>query len=95
MVPYLQEVETMAVIFEARRLPDGAQVLIPRERLPRTCRRADGPPKVAYATRAEAKQAQRKHHVVYRCPNCDSYHRATDRRYRQRMPSIADLPAAA
>jgi hypothetical protein len=71
---------TMNVIFEARILPDGRHVLVPKPQRPRTCRRADGVPKIAYGSRAAARGARSKHQHLYRCPNCGRYHLATDRR---------------
>lgn len=67
-------------IFEARPLPNGTHVLVPRIRLPRTCRRLDGVVKVAFDSRAEARRARPKHQHAYRCPNCRQFHLATDRR---------------
>jgi hypothetical protein len=75
----------MNLIFEDRILPDGKHVLIPKFERPRTCRRADGIPKVCYSSRDAARAARTKHHVLYRCPNCERYHLATDRRHRERM----------
>lgn len=74
----------MDLIFEDRILPNGTHVLIPKARLPRTCRRADGVPKVSYPSRHAARDARTKHDVLYHCPNCDRYHLATDRRHRER-----------
>ena len=74
----------MNVIFADRILPDGSHVLVPMPQRPRTCRRADGVPKVSYYTHAAARKACTKHHVIYRCPNCDRYHLASDRRHRER-----------
>lgn len=65
------------LLFVGRPLPDGSQVLVPRVVLPRTCRRLDGVAKLAYATRAEAKAAATKHHIVYRCTHCASFHLAS------------------
>jgi hypothetical protein len=78
------EARTMNLIFEDRILPDGTHVLVPKMSRPRTCRRADGVPKVSYASRRAARAARTKHDVLYRCPNCESYHLATDRRARER-----------
>ncbi|HLI96368.1 MAG TPA: hypothetical protein VKT72_09815 [Candidatus Baltobacteraceae bacterium] len=72
----------MNLIFEDRILPDGKHVLVPKVERPRTCRRADGVPKVCYNSRGAARSARTKHDVLYRCPNCDRYHLATDRRHR-------------
>lgn len=66
-----------SIVFAAKVLPDGSQVLVPSVRRPRTCRRLDGIVKVAYEGRAAAKAARTKHDVVYRCPNCKRYHLAT------------------
>ena len=74
----------MNVIFEARILPSGEQVLIPKPVRPRTCRRLDGVPKKAYKTRSQARHARTKHDTIYRCPNCGLYHLATDTRERRR-----------
>jgi hypothetical protein len=74
----------MNVIFVDRILPDGSHVLVPKPDRPRTCRNANGVPKVGYSSRDDARAARTKHHVLYRCPNCDRYHLATDRRHRER-----------
>lgn len=74
----------MSIIFEARILPSGEQVLIPKAQRPRTCRRLDGVAKKSYATRADARRARTKHDAVYHCPNCGQYHLATDTRERRR-----------
>ena len=74
----------MDIIFEARILPGGEQVLIPKMQRPRTCRRLDGVAKKSYATRAEARRARTKHDAVYHCPNCAHYRLATDTRARRR-----------
>lgn len=74
----------MNLIFVDRILPDGSHVLVPKTQRPRTCRRADGVPKVSYASRSAARAARTKHDVLYRCPNCEQYHLATDRRHRER-----------
>ena len=68
----------MNVIFVDRILPDGTHVLIPRTQRPRTCRRADGVPKVAYVSHDAARAARKKHQHLYLCPNCERYHIATD-----------------
>jgi hypothetical protein len=73
----------MNVIFEDRVLPNGSHVLVPKTRLPRTCRRSDGVPKIVYHDRNAARRACTKHEVFYHCPNCRNYHLATDRRHRQ------------
>ncbi len=65
------------VVFVGRPMPTGAQVLVPKIVRPRTCRRADGVTKVAYADRRGAKAARSKHDLAYRCPNCGSFHLAT------------------
>jgi hypothetical protein len=72
----------MNAIFVDRILPDGTHVLVPKTERPRTCRRSDGTPKIAYATRYEARHARTKHDVLYHCTNCGRYHLATDRRHR-------------
>ncbi|HKU69185.1 MAG TPA: hypothetical protein VJP85_15540 [Candidatus Baltobacteraceae bacterium] len=74
----------MNVIFVDRILPDGHHVLVPKLQRPRTCRRADGVPKVCYPSRQAARAARTKHDVLYHCPNCDRYHLATDRRHSER-----------
>lgn len=74
----------MDVIFEARILPGGAQVLVPKPYRPRTCRRLDGVAKKTYDTRAQARRARTKHDAVYHCPNCGFFHLATDTRERRR-----------
>lgn len=74
----------MNVIFEARVLPSGEQVLIPRAPRPRTCYRLDGVPKKAYDTRAQARRARTKHDTIYRCGTCGHFHLATDTRERRR-----------
>lgn len=68
------------LVFAARPMRDGSQVLVPRVMLPRTCRRLDGVTKVAYESRSEAKGARSKHDCLYRCPHCGWYHLATRRR---------------
>ena len=78
----------MNVVFEARILPGGGQVLIPKANLPRMCRRLDGVATKAYATRSEARRARTKHDSVYHCSNCGYFHLATDTRARRR--SIAE-----
>jgi hypothetical protein len=75
----------MDVIFVDRILPDGSHVLIPKPDRPRTCRNPNGVPKICYTSRGAARVARTKHHVLYRCPNCNGYHLATDRRHRERM----------
>lgn len=75
-----QESASTSLVFAARPLPGGAQVLVPVIVRPRTCHRLDGVAKVAYGSRAEAKAARTKHHGVYRCPNCKAFHLATKRR---------------
>lgn len=74
----------MNLIFEDRILPDGSHVLVPKLQRPRTCRNANGVPKVSYTSREAARSARTKHHVLYRCPNCEHWHLATDRRHRER-----------
>ena len=66
--------------FVDRILPDGTHVLVPKAERPRTCRRADGVPKIGYATRDAARRARAKHQHLYRCPNCCRYHLAGDQR---------------
>jgi hypothetical protein len=68
---------TAHLVYEARNLVNGSQVLVPRIVLPRTCRRLDGVTKIAYESRAEARAARAKHHVAYRCKNCGYFHLAT------------------
>ncbi len=72
----------MNIIFEDRILPNGTHVLVPKAARPRTCRRSDGVPKITYHDRNAARRARTKHDGLFRCPNCDGYHLATDRRHR-------------
>jgi hypothetical protein len=77
MMTILETLPAARLVFVARPMPGGAQVLVPQIVRPRTCRRLDGVAKIGYATRAEAKAATTKHHDVYRCPHCDAFHLAT------------------
>jgi RNase P subunit RPR2 len=77
----LVETHTQAhLVYEARNLANGSQVLLPRIVLPRTCRRLDGVTKISYESRTEAKAARAKYEVVYRCRNCGRHHVATRHR---------------
>jgi ribosomal protein L32 len=44
--------------------------------LPRSCFRADGKPKKAFASKGEAKRFRRKWQHIYECPNCSHWHLA-------------------
>jgi hypothetical protein len=80
MAILLETYTTAHLVYAARNLADGTQVLLPRIVLPRTCRRLDGVTKIAYESRAEAKAARTKYEAVYRCKNCGRHHIATRRR---------------
>lgn len=80
MLTILDRIPAAQLLFVGRPLPNGAQVLVPKVVLPRTCRRLDGVTKIAYARRAEAKTAKTKHDAVYSCPHCGAFHLATKTR---------------
>jgi hypothetical protein len=61
-------------------LPNGTMVLVPRYARVRSCHRLDGTAKVAFRSRSDARKSSRKHHDVYRCGFCGSWHLATKRK---------------
>jgi hypothetical protein len=73
-------VPTPEIIFVARALPDGTQVLVPRTPRPRSCVRLDGTEKIVYDARSDAARGCPKHMTYYRCRACGSWHRATNRK---------------
>lgn len=85
----MQSLPSDQFVLEARRLPNGSQVLISRRKSPRSSVRLDGRAKLSFQTRAEARGGRPKTEITYRCGFCGAYHRATKRPRSDRRPAVA------